>query len=135
MDFFSQRFISIYFIALIVCGVVLIVTKILRNLYIEQTIKTLLQLPDDKKERITHLYRTIISTQRIFIWIVPFGFVLTLATFILLVIFPELISAIPGTDLRQVVMLMGICFVIGFIHFAEDSYYKKKILKAIEKSI
>ena len=47
--------------------------------------------------------------------------------------FPELASAVPEIDIHQLVMLMGIALVVGYIYTLEDTYYKKKILKAIEK--
>lgn len=64
----------------------------------------------------------------------PFGFLAFLALPVLLFIYPELVSGLPGVDMRQVVLLLGIVLLVGYILVAEDSYYKKKILKAIDKS-
>jgi hypothetical protein len=52
----------------------------------------------------------------------------------LLFAFPEIVLAFPEIDIRQLVLFMGILFIVTFIHFFEDSDYKKKILKAIDKS-
>ena len=118
---------------MIVLFPITLVLKILRNFYIDKRIKTLVQLPDERKERIIRLYQSAISMWRIFLWVMPFGFLLFLALLVLLFMYPELVSGIPGVNMRQVVMLMEIALVVGFIHVAEDSYYKKKILKAIKK--
>jgi len=134
MEFFSQKLLSIYFIALPVITVLLFATKILRHLTIEKTIQALDKLSDDRKERITRLYGNIISTYRIALWITPFGFLFFLAALILLFVFPDMASAFPDTDIRRFVLLTGILFVVAYIHFLEDSYYKKKILNVIDKS-
>ena len=110
------------------------VLKILRNYYIDKTINAYIVLSDERKERIIRLYRSIISMWRIFLWAMPFGFLLVLVLIVWLFMYPELASGLPGVDVRQVVMLMGIALIYGSIHAAEDSYYKKKILKAIDKS-
>ncbi len=112
---------------------VTLILKILRNLYIDKTINAYIALPDDRKERITRLYGNIISMYRIALWIMLFGFLVFLALPVLLFMYPELVSGIPGVDMRQVVLLLGIALVYGYVVIAEDSYYKKKILKAIEK--
>lgn len=112
---------------------VTLILKILRNLYIDKTINAYIALPDDRKERITRLYGNIISMYRIALWIMLFGFLIFLALPVLLFMYPELVSGIPGVDMRQVVLLLGIALVYGYAVIAEDSYYKKKILKAIEK--
>jgi len=131
MGLFSQKFLSIYFIALPVFAILWFGTKVLRHVRIEKTIQALDQLPDDRKERIISLYRRILTSQRIFLWTIPFGFLLFIAALVLLFVFPEIASAFSDTDIRQFVLLGGILLVVGYIHFAEDSYYKKKILKAI----
>ena len=112
---------------------VTLILKILRNLYIDKTINAYIALPDDRKERITRLYGNIISMYRIALWIMLFGFLVFLALPVLLFMYPELVSGIPGVDMRQVVLLLGIALVYGYVVIAEDSYYKKKILKAIKK--
>jgi len=133
MNAFLPTLFSFLFKAMIVLFPITLVLKILRNFYIDKRIKTLVQLPDERKERIIRLYQSAISMWRIFLWVMPFGFLLFLALLGLLFMYPELVSGLPGVNMRQVVMLMGIALVVGFIHVAEDSYYKKKILKAIKK--
>jgi len=133
MDIFSPGFFSFLFKAFIVLFPVTLILKILRNLYIDKTINAYIALPDDRKERITRLYGNIISMYRIALWIMLFGFLIFLALPVLLFMYPELVSGIPGVDMRQVVLLLGIALVYGYAVIAEDSYYKKKILKAIEK--
>jgi uncharacterized membrane protein (DUF485 family) len=100
----------------------------------DKTIETLDKLPDDRKARIILLYKRIVSAQRIFLWLIPLGFLLITVAFILLFAFPEIVLAFPEIDIRQLVLCMGILFIVTFIHFFEDSDYKKKILKAIDKS-
>ena len=92
------------------------------------------KLSDGRKERIVRSYGNIISMNKIALWIAPFDFLLFLAMLILLYVFPEMASAFPGTDIRRFVLLGGILLIVAFIHFLEDSYYKKRILKAIVKS-
>jgi len=133
MNAFLPTLFSFLIKAMIVLFPITLVLKILRNFYIDKRIKTLVQLPDERKERIIRLYQSAISMWRIFLWVMPFGFLLFLALLGLLFMYPELVSGLPGVNMRQVVMLMGIALVVGFIHVAEDSYYKKKILKAIKK--
>jgi len=106
MDAFFSTFLSFFFKALIVLFPITLILKILRNLYIDKTINAYIVLPDERKERIIRLYRSAISTWRIFLWIMPFFFILFLVLFVLLFMFPELASAVPGVDMRQVVMLM-----------------------------
>jgi len=134
MDIFSPTFFSFLFKAMIVLFPISMVLKILRNYYIDKTINAYIVLSDERKERIIRLYRSIISMWRIFLWAMPFGFLLVLVLIVWLFMYPELASGLPGVDVRQVVMLMGIALIYGSIHAAEDSYYKKKILKAIDKS-
>jgi len=128
-----QALLSFSFKALIALFPILLILKTLRNLYIDKTITAYIALPDESKERIIRLYRSAISMWRIFLWAMPFCFLLFLVLFVLLFMFPELASAVPGIDIRQLVIMMVIASVLGYIHVAEDSYYKKKILKAIEK--
>jgi hypothetical protein len=133
MNAFLPTLFSLLFKAMIVLFPISLVSKILRNLYIDNRIKALVQLPDERKERIIRFYQSAISMWRIFLWVMPFGFLLFLALLVLLFMYPELVSGLPGVDMRQVVMLLGIALVVGYIHVAEDSYYKKKILRAIKK--
>jgi hypothetical protein len=134
MEIFSPRCFSFLFKAFIVLFPVTLILKILRNLYIDKTINAYIALPDERKQRIIRLYRSAVSMWRIFLWIMPFGFLAFLALPVLLFIYPELVSGLPGVDMRQVVLLLGIVLLVGYILVAEDSYYKKKILKAIDKS-
>ena len=134
MVIFSQGFFSFLFKAFIVLIPVTLILKILRNLYIDKTINAYIALPDEKKEKIIRIYRNAVSMWRILLWIMPFGFLVFLALPVLLFLYPELVSGIPGVDMRQVVLLLGIAWVYGYVVVAEDSYYKKKILKAIDKS-
>jgi hypothetical protein len=133
MELLLQKFFSIYFIVMIVMSVLWMVIKILRNLLIDKTIERLLHLPDDRKERIIRLYRGVISSQRIMLWITPFGFLFVLAALLLLFAFPSLAVGFD-VDIRQFVIMGGILVVVAYIHFLEDSAYKKKILKALDKS-
>jgi hypothetical protein len=134
MDIFSPGFFSFLFKAFIVLTPISLILKILRNLYIDKTINAYIVLSDERKERIIRLYRSAISMWKIFLWIVPFGLLLILALFVLLFMYPELTSVIPGVDTRQLVMMMGFALVYVYIHMVEDSHYKNKILKAIDKS-
>ncbi len=133
MDTFSVALLSFSFKALIVLIPITLILKILRNLYIDKTINAYIVLSDERRERIIRLYRSAISMWKIFLWVMPFGLLLILALFVLLFMYPELASVSPGVDTRQLVMLMGIALVYGYIHIVEDSNYKKKILKAIDK--
>jgi uncharacterized membrane protein (DUF485 family) len=131
MELFSQKFFSIYFNVSIVMIVLWMITKVLKNLSIDKAIKMSIHLPEDRKERMIRRYSRIISSQRIILWLMPFGFLLVLVAFVLLSVFPELNSGLD-IDVRKAVMLMGIFLAVGFIHFVEDSFYKKKNLKAID---
>ena len=133
MDIFSPEFFSFLFKAFIVLLPITLILKILRNLYVDKTINAYIALPNERKERIIRLYRSVISMWRIFLRVMPFCFLLFLVLPVLLFMFPELASAVPGVNMRQVVLLLGIALVYGYVVMAEDSYYKKKILKAIEK--
>ena len=133
METFEPMFLSFLFKALIVLFPIMLILKILRNLYIDKTINAYSALPDERKERIIRLFRSAISMWRIFLWAIPFFFLLNLVFVAMLFIYPELASAFSDVDIRQLVILMGIAWVMGYIHVAEDTYYKKKILKAIEK--
>lgn len=134
MGIFSQKLLSIYFIVLPIFTIFWFAIKILRRRVMDKTIETLDKLPDDRKARIILLYKRIVSAQRIFLWLIPLGFLLITVAFILLFAFPEIVLAFPEIDIRQLVLFMGILFIVTFIHFFEDSDYKKKILKAIDKS-
>jgi hypothetical protein len=133
MGIFSQKLLSIFFIILPIYVVYWFVIIILRRRAINKKIEALNKLPDDRKERIIRLYKRTISTQRIFLWIIPFAFLLIIVAFMLLFAFPEMVLAFPEIDIRQFVLFMGILFIVIFIRFIEDSDYKKKILKVIEK--
>jgi hypothetical protein len=110
------------------------VTKIFRYRTIDKTIQALDKLPDVKKERIIHLYGNIITTNRIALWMALSAFLLFLAGFVLLFVFPEVALAFPDTDIYQLLLPGSLLLVVAFFHFLEDSNYKKKILKAIDKS-
>lgn len=133
MDIFLPAILSFSFKALIVLFPIILILKILRNLYIDKTINAYIALPDERKERIIRLYRSAISMWRIFLWAIPFFFLLNLVFVAMLFIYTELVSAFSDVDIRHLVILMGIAWVMSYIHVAEDTYYKKKILKAIEK--
>ncbi len=134
MELFSQKFFSIYFFAAIIMSILWMVTKIFKNRSINKTIKTLIQLPEDRKERIIRLYRRILLLHRIYLWTTPFTFLLLLAAFLLLSMFPGWTSAFPDMNLRQLLIMAGFLLAVVYIHFIEDSLYKKKILKAIDQS-
>jgi hypothetical protein len=135
MGIFSQKLLSIYFIVLPIFTIFWFAIKILRRRVMDKTIETLDKLPDNRKARIIRLYKRTVSAQRIFLWIIPLGFLLIIVALILLFAFPEIVLAFSEIDIRQFVLFMGILFIVIFIHFIEDSDYKKKILKAIDKSI
>ena len=135
MGIFSQKLLSIYFILLPIFIIFWFAIKILRRRVMDKTIETLDKLPDDRRARIIRLYKRTVSAERIFLWIIPLGFLLIIVAFILLFVFPEMVLAFPEIDIRQFVLFMGILFITIFIHFIEDSDYKKKILKAIDKFI
>ena len=135
MDILSPALISFWFKYLVITSVIWFMLVLLRRRSIDKSIKALLELPDDRKERIISLYSKSISMYRMFLWTSPFGFLLILMAFVLLFMFPEMAVAFPDFDIRQFVMLMGIALVVGYIHVVEDSYYKKKILMAIDKSV
>jgi hypothetical protein len=134
MSMFSPKFLSAYFVVLPVFVTFWFVIKILRHRIIDKTIQTLDKLPDARKERIIRLYRSAISIERIALWLTPVALVLYLAIFFLFYQFPELITGFPDTEIHGFVLLAGILLVVAFIHFLEDTYYRKKILKAIDKS-
>ena len=134
MGIVSQKLLSIYFILLPIFIIFWFAIKILRRRVMDKTIETLDKLPDDRRARIIRLYKRTVSAERIFLWIIPLGFLLIIVAFILLFAFPEMVLAFPEIDIRQFVLFMGILFIVTFIHFTEDSDYKKKILKAIDKS-
>ena len=134
MGIFSHKLLSIYFIMLPIFTIFWFAIKTLRRRVMHKTIETLDKLPDERKGRIIRLYKRTVSAQRIFLWIIPLGFLLITVAFILLLAFPEIVSGFPQIDIRQFVLFMGILFIVIFIHFFEDSDYKKKILKAIDKS-
>ena len=135
MGIFSQKLLSIYFIVLPIFTIFWFAIKILRRRVLDKTIETLDKLPDDRRARIIRLYKRTVSAERIFLWIIPLGFLLIIVAFILLFAFPEMVLAFPEIDIRQFVLFMGILFIVIFIHFIEDSDYKTKILKAIDKSV
>lgn len=126
-----QKYFSIYFNAAIVMSVIWMVLMIWKNLSIDKAIQMSMQLPEDRKERMRRRYHRIISSQRIFLWLTPLCLLLVIALFVLLSVFPELSTAFDF-DIRKLVLLMGILMVVAFIHFVEDSAYRKKILKAID---
>jgi len=134
MGIFSLGSYSSFFKVFIVLIPISLILKVLRNLYLDKTINAYMALPDSRKERIIRVYRSAISTWKIFLWVMPFSLLLILALFKLLFMYPELNSIIPGGDTRQVVIWMLIGFIYGYIAIAEDSYHKKKILKAIEST-
>jgi len=113
VDAFPLALLSFSFKALIALLPFLLIMKILRNYFIDRTIKALIELPDGRKERLIRLYRSAISTWRIFLWAIPFFFLLFLVLLVLLFIYPELASAVPGVDMRQLVTIMGIAWVVG----------------------
>jgi len=135
MNIFSPAVFPYFYKLFAILIVISFITKILRHRFINKTITSYIALPDERKERIIRLYRSAISMYKIFLWIMPFGFLVFLVLPVLLFIYPEMVSAIPGVDLSQVVLTLGIGLVVGYIFIAEDSYYKKKILKAIDKSV
>ena len=135
MGIFSQKLLSIYFILLPIFIIFWFAIKILRRRVMDKTIETLDKLPDDRRARIIRLYKRTVSAERIFLWIIPLGFLLIIVAFILLFVFPEMVLAFPAIDIRQFVLFMGILFIVIFIQFIEDSDYKTKILKAIDKSV
>jgi hypothetical protein len=56
MDYFLITFFSILFKIFIVLFVLLLITGTARRLIINKTIKTVLELPDEKREKIIHVY-------------------------------------------------------------------------------
>src|SRR5258706_12674573 len=133
MNILSPALISFGFKYLVIASVIWFVLMLLRRRSIDKRIKALVELPDDRKERIISLYSKNISMYRIFLWTMPVCFLLFLVLLVLLFMYPELALGFPSVDMRQFVMLMGIALIVVYIHVAEDSFYKKKILKAIDK--
>jgi uncharacterized membrane protein len=135
MNILSPALISFWFKYLVIASIIWFILMLLRPRSIDKRIKALLELPDNRKEKIISLYGKSISMYRMFLWITPFGFLLSLAALGLLFVFPEMALAFPDFDIRQLVLLMGLSLIVAYIHVVEDSYYKKKILKAIDKSV
>src|SRR6476646_1275502 len=134
MDTFSLTFLSFLFKASIVLFVFILIIKTLRRLYVNQTIKALIGLPDDRKERLIHLYQRIISGWRILLWLMPLCLLMFLVIPLFLFVFPADLPAIMRDNLRQLFLTSETAFVIAYFHILEDILYKKKILKAIDKS-
>src|SRR5260221_13738746 len=118
MNILSPALISFGFKYLVIASVIWFVLMLLRRHSIDKRIKALVELPDDRKERIISLYSKNISMYRIFLWVMSFGLLLILALFVLLFIYPELTSVVPDFDIRQLVTLMGIALAMGYIHMA-----------------
>jgi len=89
MNILSPALISFWFKFFAVAFVFKFSLVILRRRSIDQRIKALLELPDDGKNRIIRLYSKMISVYKIYLWIIAFGFLLCLASFILLFLQPK----------------------------------------------
>src|SRR5215212_2191682 len=132
MNILSPALMSFWFKYLVVASVIWFILMLLRRRSIDKRIKALLELSDNRKERIINLYSKSISMYRLFLWIMPICFLLSLALLVLLFIYPYLVSGLSGVDMRQFVILVGIASVVVYVHMAEDTNYKKKILQAID---
>jgi hypothetical protein len=133
MDTFPPAFLSLWFKCFVVISVVLFITKMLRHFVIDKTIAALIRLPEQKKKGIISIYQSSISTWKIWLRLAP----LMLILMILLVILPIIAPSLTAADLhpiRQFTLLFILSMVVAYIHMLEDSFYKKKILKAIDKS-
>lgn len=130
MDLFMQKIFSAYLVVLTILGFLMLVIIILRHLIIGRTIRGLTQLPDDRKQKMIDFYSTVLPVYGVALRVILFDFLLLIALVVLSFVFPEL-----AADIHPVLKLGGLSLILGFIYFAEDSYYKKKILKALDKSI
>lgn len=130
MDLFMQKIFSAYLVVLTILGFLMLVIIILRHLIIGRTIRGLTQLPDDRKQKMIDFYSTVLPVYGVALRVISFDFLLLIALVVLSFVFPEL-----AADIHPVLKLGGLSLILGFIYFAEDSYYKKKILKALDKSI
>ena len=130
MDLFMQKIFSAYLVVLTILGFLMLVIIILRHLIIGRTIRGLTQLPDDRKQKMIDFYSTVLPVYGVALRVILFDFLLFIALVVLSFVFPEL-----AADIHPVLKLGGLSLILGFIYFAEDSYYKKKILKALDKSI
>ena len=130
MDLFMRKIFSAYLVVLTILGFLMLVIIILRHLIIGRTIRGLTQLPDDRKQKMIDFYSTVLPVYGVALRVILFDFLLLIALVVLSFVFPEL-----AADIHPVLKLGGLSLILGFIYFAEDSYYKKKILKALDKSI
>ena len=134
MDTFALALLSFSFKALIVLFPFMLILKILRNLYIDKSIKALIELPEEHKGRLIRLYRSAISTWKIFFWVMPLLLIMPCSIAVFLLLFPRSLPSIMEDILRQLFSASLLAVVVGYIHILEDTFYKKKILKAIDKS-
>jgi hypothetical protein len=135
MDTFSLTFLSFLFKASIVLFVFILIIKTLRRLYINKTIKALIGLPDDRKERLIHLYQRTISGWRILLWLMPLCLLMFLVIPVFLFVFPADLPPPMRDNLRQLFLTSETASVIAYFHILEDFFYKKKILQAIDESV
>jgi len=135
METFSLTFLSFLFKASIVLFVFMLIIKTLRRLTINKTIKALIELSDDRKDRLIHLYRNVISGWRTLLWLIPLCVIMFLIIPLYLLVFSGYLPSIMENNLRQLFLTAETALVVTYFYILEDFFYKKKILNAIGKSV
>jgi hypothetical protein len=108
----------------------MLITGTSRRLSINKTVKTLIQLPDDKREKLIHVYQSVISTWRKWFWMAPL-YILVVPVFLFVI--PTYLPARVHSSVRQLFLADTTGSIVIYIYMLEDFSYKKKLLKAIDK--
>jgi hypothetical protein len=131
MDNFLTAFFSIVFRILIGLFVLMLITGTFRRLFIKKNIKALLELPDEKREKLIHVYQKVISMWRIIFWAAPLY--LLVIPISLLVIPAYLLPKINPNLFHQIFLTLTTAMIGSYVYVFEDFFYKKKLLKGIDK--
>jgi hypothetical protein len=131
MEAFSTIFLSVLFKILVVALILMLITKILRRLFINKTIEVLIELPDGKKERLIHEYERVVLAWRMLFWMAP---LYLLVIPVVLFVIPVLLPTMNHDLFHQLFWTYTIGIFGLYIYMVEDFFYKKKLLKAIDRS-
>lgn len=134
MDIFSPQFFSFLFKALVVLFVFSLIVTTARRLRINKTIAAPLELPDEKRQNAIVVYKRMTSMLRVLLWMASLLFLFTVVLLVYLLIFRAYLEAAFQSDIQQILLTLTMSLVLGHIYLWEDFFYKKKILKALEKS-
>ena len=119
MDYFLETLPANLFKVTIGLFVLLLITGTSRRFVMAKTIRLIFGLPDEKRRNLIHVYERTISAWRILFWLAP----------LYLLLIPTIIYfSLPSSFLLITTLLIGAYFML-----IDDFYYKRKILKAIEK--